>query len=56
MLDIVIDAERKTYNAMVREDIKIYFKCKELEKNELISKYPKACYSLGTQEKKLCIL
>ena len=38
-------------NARAREDIKIYYRRKELEKNESTSKYPKACYNLGPQEK-----
>nr|GEU60015.1 hypothetical protein [Tanacetum cinerariifolium] len=45
--------KRKTKdNAKERDDVKIYCKRKELEKNESTRKYPKACYSLGKEEKK----
>ncbi|GJY60354.1 uncharacterized protein Tco_0461011 [Tanacetum coccineum] len=50
----VMDIEGKTKdNAKAREDIKIYCKRKVLEKNESIGKYPKACYTLGKEEKKV---
>ncbi|XP_039130890.1 uncharacterized protein LOC120267286 [Dioscorea cayenensis subsp. rotundata] len=54
VFDTVMDVEGKTKdNAKSREDIKIYCKRKELEKNDSTGKYPKACYSLSTQEKKV---
>ncbi|XP_039135719.1 uncharacterized protein LOC120273141 [Dioscorea cayenensis subsp. rotundata] len=54
VFDTVMDVEGKTKdNAKSREDIKIYCKHKELEKNDSTGKYPKACYSLSTQEKKV---
>ncbi|GJX62489.1 hypothetical protein Tco_0295389 [Tanacetum coccineum] len=49
-----MDIEGKTKdNAKARDDVKIYCKRKELEKNESTGKYPKACYSLGKDEKKV---
>ena len=52
VFDTVMDVEEKTkYIAKAREDIKIYYKCKKLEKNESTGKYLKACYSLSKQEK-----
>ena len=48
VFDTLMDVEGKTKdNAKVREDLKIYCKRKELEKNESIGKYPKACHSLS---------
>ncbi|XP_071695507.1 uncharacterized protein [Rutidosis leptorrhynchoides] len=54
IFETVMDIEGKTIdNAKAREDIKIYCKRKDLEKNESMGKYPKACYSLGKKEKKV---
>ncbi|GKG06017.1 hypothetical protein Tco_0326103, partial [Tanacetum coccineum] len=53
VFETVRDIEGKTKdNAKARDDVKIYCKRKELEKNESTGKYPKACYSLGKEEKK----
>nr|GFD30307.1 hypothetical protein [Tanacetum cinerariifolium] len=53
VFETVMDIERKTKdNAKSRDDVNIYCKRKELEKNESTWKYPKACYSLGKEEKK----
>ncbi|GKD22672.1 hypothetical protein Tco_1224375, partial [Tanacetum coccineum] len=53
VFETVMDIEGKTKeNVKARDDVKIYCKRKELEKNELTGKYPKACYSLGKEEKK----
>ena len=54
VFDTMMDVEEKTKdNAKARENIKIYCKHKELEKNESTGKYPKACYSLSKQEKEV---
>ncbi|GJU10789.1 hypothetical protein Tco_1133185 [Tanacetum coccineum] len=54
VFETVMDIEGKTKdNAKARDDVKIYCKRKELEKNESTGKYPKACYSLGKDEKKV---
>ncbi|GKB71626.1 uncharacterized protein Tco_0933038, partial [Tanacetum coccineum] len=54
VFETVMDIEGKTKdNAKARDDVKIYCKRKELEKNESTEKYPKACYSLGKDEKKV---
>ncbi|GJW30490.1 hypothetical protein Tco_0047365 [Tanacetum coccineum] len=53
VFEMVMDIEGKTKdNAKARDDVKIYCKRKELEKNESTGKYPKTCYSLGKEEKK----
>nr|GEX69802.1 hypothetical protein [Tanacetum cinerariifolium] len=52
--ETVMDIEGKTKdNAKARDDVKIYCKRKELEKNELTEKYLKSCYTLGKDEKKV---
>lgn len=54
VFETVMDIEGKTKdNAKAREDIKIYCKRKDLEKNESTGKYPKACYCLSKEEKKI---
>ncbi|GJX79094.1 hypothetical protein Tco_0327243 [Tanacetum coccineum] len=54
IFETVMDIEGKTKdNAKARDELKIYCKRKELEKNESTRKYPKACYSLGKEEKKV---
>nr|GEZ42574.1 hypothetical protein [Tanacetum cinerariifolium] len=54
LFETVMDIEGKTKdNAKARDDVKIYCKRKELEKNESTGKYPKSCYTLGKDEKKV---
>lgn len=54
VFEMVMDIEGKTKdNPKAREDVRIYCNCMELEKNESTGKYPKACYSLGKEEKKV---
>nr|GEV83499.1 hypothetical protein [Tanacetum cinerariifolium] len=54
VFETVMDIEGKTKdNAKARDDVKIYCKRKELEKNESTRKYPKSCYTFGKDEKKV---
>ena len=54
VFDTLMDVEGKTKdNTKSTEGVKMYCRRKELGKNKSAGKYPKACYSLSTQVKKV---
>ncbi|CAH9117021.1 unnamed protein product [Cuscuta epithymum] len=54
VFNTVMNIKGKTKdNVQAREDMKLFCNRKELQKNPLTDKYPKACYSLDNDQKKV---
>ncbi|CAH9068666.1 unnamed protein product [Cuscuta europaea] len=54
LFNTIMNIEQKTKdNGKAREDVKLFCNRKELEKNPITGKYPKACYSLDKDSKQV---
>ena len=54
VINTVMNVEGRTKdNAKARDDVKLYCRRPELERDERIGRYQKTCYSLGREEKKV---